>query len=156
MGSTRLQGAKYESQNARKRRTGDVQQAGMRPDAVVLIHRIEFIEPHHSDRATYSLFSLAGDLWDAIGGVEFEASGQHFFAISTAAATEFKNASSWREKPKKCVQVSACAARSAGYVHWRRIGVKAKRRLIAGGVIGRCGPKRFHARRLRFDCSLGR
>ncbi len=136
MDPTSPQGAKHKSQNTWKCGTGHVYQAGVRPDTIVFVHPIEFIEPHHADWATYPFLSLAGDLWDAVRSVELKASGQHFFAVSTAAATKFKNAGSWREKLKKRIQVPACAARSAGRVDRRLIGVEAKRRLIACCVIG--------------------
>jgi hypothetical protein len=113
-----------------------VQQTGMRPNAVVLVYCIQFIEPHDPDRATNPRLGLARDLFDAVGGVELEASGQYFFAIATAPSTEFKNTRSWRQKLKEGVQMSAYAAGSAGHIDGRLIGIEAKRRLIACDMFG--------------------
>jgi len=109
----------------------------MGPDAVIFLHRVEFIEAHHANRATDPLFSFAGDLRDAVCRVKLETPSQYDFAVSTGPATQFQNASSWRETLEKGAQRPACATGSAGRVNGRLISVEIKRRLIARGVIER-------------------
>ena len=82
-----------------------MQQAGMRPDRVIGIHRIELVEAHHPRTHGEAFIGLAHHCGRAIGRIEIEAALGDPGGIPSCAAAQFEHARSGFEPVEKAIKI---------------------------------------------------
>lgn len=80
-------------------RAGRMQQAGMRPDAVIGRDLVQLLEEQHGDGPAEPAPGLARELGRAVGRDHVEAARQHRLAVLAAAAAQFEDAGAGAKPP---------------------------------------------------------